>query len=143
MIKIFDSLGIETVYDEENNATYYFTEAMLLNNIVIEEAITELPNEEGSFPEFQTHVTVNYLNRVGAHSFGLYVGEVLHSIQLHRILKDIIELFKYNSMGEFLTAMKNYSSQYMSSKMQSDPVHKKSVYDWIGYPIQFCQNINK
>lgn len=108
------------VIDMDDQIIYY-TKDMKDNNILIEESTIMFDKN------VETIISVKCLTRNNAEDFTLYWDTLLSPIQVYRIVKDIIDLYNDYHVVDFLKIMRNMSTTYTSSSMQSKPDNRLDV----------------
>ncbi len=74
---------LNRVFNEEKESYLYYNEALLSNNVIIEQSTIE--TDEG----FQTIIDVLHYNDMDAVQYTLYWDNPLSAIQVYRIVKDV------------------------------------------------------
>jgi hypothetical protein len=125
---------LKSVEFTENEYTYYFNEEMLEDGIFIkyntyEFLENELDEVESSVSYIEVGCMIENGKDVEAEYYILYWDAYLPGIQIYRIIKDFYEIYANNSKSEFIEFMRELSSQYRSSSMQSKKEHRESLID--------------
>lgn len=116
---------LNRVFNEEKESYLYYNEALLSNNVIIEQSTIE--TDEG----FQTIIDVLHYNDMDAVQYTLYWNNLLAAIQVYRIVKDIHELYIENTLGDFLQLMYEMSEMSLSALAQTSPENKVEIKERI------------
>lgn len=112
---------LNRVFNEEKESYLYYNEALLSNNVIVEESAFE--TDEG----FQTMIDVLHYNDMDAVQYTLYWDNPLAEIQVYRIVKDIHELYIENTLGDFLQLMNEMSVVSLSAMAQSSHENRAEI----------------
>lgn len=138
---------LESVVHNCTEDIYYFTEKMLSEGIFIKYNISENPEAElGERGCMDSYLEIGSLNEVegivlGAEYYILYWSELLTPIQLYRMVKDVCELYSNHSKNEFVEIIRELSTQYRSSNIQSDLDHSESIISEIVDEIELIKGL--
>lgn len=116
---------LNRVFNEEKESYLYYNEALLSNNVIIEQSTIE--TDEG----FQTMIDVLHYNDMDGIQYTLYWDNPLSAIQVYRIVKDIHELYIENTLGDFLQLMYEMSEVSLSALAQSNDKNKAEIKERI------------
>ncbi|QSB09308.1 hypothetical protein [Lysinibacillus fusiformis] len=116
---------LNRVFNEEKESYLYYNEALLSNNVIIEQSTIE--TDEG----FQTIIDVLHYNDMDAVQYTLYWGNPLSAIQVYRIVKDVHELYIENTLGDFLQLMYEMSEVSLSALAQSNYENRAEIKERI------------
>ncbi|KAB0442619.1 hypothetical protein [Lysinibacillus fusiformis] len=116
---------LNRVFNEEKESYLYYNEALLSNNVIIEQSTFE--TEEG----FQTVIDVLHYNDMDAVQYTLYWSDPLSAIEVYRIVKDIHELCIENTLGDFLQLMNEMSEVSLSALAQSSHENRAEIKERI------------
>ncbi|MFJ7668397.1 hypothetical protein ACIQXI_14955 [Lysinibacillus sp. NPDC097195] len=119
------SQTLNRVFNEEKESYLYFNEALLNNNVIIEQSTFE--TDEG----FQTMIDVLHYNDMDAIQYTLYWDNPLTAIQVYRIVKDVHALFLENTLGDFLQLMNEMSLVSLSALDQSSQENRAEITERI------------
>lgn len=112
---------LNRVFNEEKESYLYYNEALLSNNVIIEESKVE--TDEG----FKTIIDVLHYNDMDAVQYTLYWDNPLSAIQAYRIVKDVYALYIENTLGDFLQLMYEMSEVSLSALAQSNDENKAEI----------------
>lgn len=119
------SQTLNRVFNEEKESYLYFNEALLDNNVIIEESTFE--TDEG----FQTMIDVLHYNDMDAVQYTLYWDNPLSAIQVYRIVKDVHALYIENTLGDFLQLIDEMSVVSLSAMAQTNDENKAEIKERI------------
>ncbi|HBT73654.1 MAG TPA: hypothetical protein DEB37_15830 [Lysinibacillus sp.] len=119
------SQTLNRVFNEEKESYLYYNEALLNNNVIIEQSTFE--TNEG----FQTMIDVLHYNDMDAVQYTLYWDNPLSAIQVYRIVKDVHCLYIENTLGDFLQLMYEMSEVSLSALAQSSQENKAEIKERI------------
>ena len=112
---------LNRVFNEEKESYLYYNEALLSNNVIIEQSTLE--TDEG----FQTIIDVLHYNDMDAVQYTLYWDNPLSAIQVYRIVKDVHALYIENTLGDFLQLMYEMSEVSLSALAQTNDENKAEI----------------
>ncbi|TKI50283.1 hypothetical protein [Lysinibacillus tabacifolii] len=115
------SQTLNRVFNEEKESYLYYNEALLNNNVIIEQSTFE--TNEG----FQTMIDVLHYNDMDAVQYTLYWDNPLSAIQVYRIVKDVHALYIENTLGDFLQLMNELSVVSLSAMAQTSQENKAEI----------------
>lgn len=115
------SQTLNRVFNEEKESYLYYNEALLSNNVIIEQSTVE--TDEG----FQTIIDVLHYNDMDAVQYTLYWDNPLSAIQVYRIVKDVHALYIENTLGDFLQLMYEMSEVSLSALAQTNDENKAEI----------------
>jgi len=116
---------LNRVFNEEKESYLYYNEALLSNNVIIEESTFE--TDEG----FQTMIDVLHYNDMDAIQYTLYCDNPLAAIQVYRVVKDVHTLYIENTLGDFLQLMDEMSEVSLSALAQTSQENKVEIKERI------------
>lgn len=116
---------LKRVFNEEKESYLYFNEALLGNNVIIEQSTVE--TDEG----VQTMIDVLHYNDMDAVQYTLYWSDPLSAIQVYRIVKDVHALYIENTLGDFLQLMYEMSEVSLSALAQTNHENKAEIKERI------------
>jgi len=112
---------LNRIFNEEKESYLYYNEALLSNNVIIEQSTFE--TDEG----FQTMIDVLHYNDMDAVQYTLYWNDPLSAIQVYRIVKDVHALYIENTLGDFLQLMYEMSEVSLSALAQTNDENKAEI----------------
>lgn len=112
---------LNRVFNEEKESYLYYNEALLSNNVIIEQSTFE--TDEG----FQTVIDVLHYNDMDAVQYTLYWDNPLSAIQVYRIVKDVHALYIENTLSDFLQLMYEMSEVSLSALAQTNHENKAEI----------------
>lgn len=125
---------LKMICHDENDKTYYATNNMMKEGIFLEEFI-----QFGENHEVFTYITLKAISKDNAELFSVYEGVVLTDIQIYRILKDVLDLFGDYHTVDFLNILRELSSSYMSSSMQSYSENRLNIRQEMQKELKFVK----
>ncbi|WP_409369898.1 hypothetical protein [Lysinibacillus sp. 38-6] len=119
------SQTLNRVFNEEKESYLYYNEALLSNNVIIEQSTFE--TDEG----FQTMIDVLHYNDMDAVQYTFYWDSPLSAIQVYRIVKDVHALYIENTLSDFLQLMNEMSVVSLSAMAQTNDENKAEIKERI------------
>lgn len=139
--------GLKVATNEATEDLYYFNDEMLSDGIFIK--YNTLENDEieiGQRGCIDSYLEVGCLskdNGIEAEYYILYWDVYLSGIQVYRMVKDVYEIYRTSaSKFEFKAVMRELSSQYRSSSMQTDIKHKHKLQTEIIEEIELIKELS-
>lgn len=118
--------NLKHIHSNTHETTVYYDDYMLGDKFIFEES-TEITPDEYVF----TTINLKHYNNTDAFHFTLYEGDLLAPIQTLRILSDVVNLYKDNSLSTFLRLVNDLSISTMTSLSQSQEENKIEIREWI------------
>lgn len=132
-------IGLKILHDTANDITYYYTDEMLLQGFIFEESFSK-PDEK--------YINVLHVNQqndivINTSKYTVYWDRPLENIQIYRIIKDILSLYKRLSKEEFTDVLDSISNSYISSNMQSSAIKRDKMIENFYSQYEFVLSTNE
>ena len=107
---------IQRHYDKDNEVIYYYNELMLIDDLFI---------------KYRDHfLIVSILDKMNVQEF-VVLSEYIAPIQLRRIVRDILYMYRFNEKQDFIYMLRDLSESYITSRTQVEEIKEEMFTQFV------------
>ena len=107
---------IQRHYDKDNEVIYYYNELMLIDDLFI---------------KYRDHfLIVSILDKMNVQEF-VVLSEYIAPIQLRRIVRDILYMYRFNEKQDFIYMLRDLSESYITTRTQVEEIKEEMFTQFV------------